>query len=40
LVVAKAPAPGIEVKFVMQSFPLGVGLRKGGPKRQAWIING
>lgn len=33
----KAPALGVEVKFVMQSFPLGVGLRKGEPKLQAWI---
>ena len=36
-VAAKAPAQGIEVKFVMQSFPLGVGLRKGEPKLQTWV---
>ena len=36
-VVGKAPALGMEVKFVMQSFPLGVGMRKGEPGLQAWI---
>lgn len=36
-VAAKAPALQMETKFVMQSFPLGVGLRKGEPKLQAWV---
>lgn len=36
-VASKAPALGVEVKFVMQTFPLGVGLRKGESKLQAWI---
>ena len=36
-VVAKAPALGVEIKFVMQSFPLGIGMRKGETKLQAWI---
>lgn len=36
-VVGKAPNLGVEIKFVMQSFPLGVGLRKGEPKLQTWI---
>jgi polar amino acid transport system substrate-binding protein len=36
-VVGKVPALGIETKFVMQSFPLGIGLRKGETKLQAWI---
>ena len=37
VVAGKAPALGVEVKFVMQSFPLGVGMRKGEPSLQAWI---
>lgn len=36
-VAGKVPALGVETKFVMQSFPLGIGLRKGEPKLQAWI---
>jgi polar amino acid transport system substrate-binding protein len=36
-VAGKAPALGVETKFVMQSFPLGVGMRKGESKLQAWI---
>ena len=36
-VVEKAPALGIEIKFVMKSFPLGIGMRKGETKLQAWI---
>ena len=32
-----APQRDIEVKFVMSSFPLGIGMRKGEPKLQAWI---
>ncbi|MEA9980939.1 transporter substrate-binding domain-containing protein [Herbaspirillum sp. RTI4] len=36
-VIGKAPALGIEIKFVMQSFPLGVGMRKGETKLQEWI---
>lgn len=36
-VIDKAPARGMEIKFVMKSFPLGIGLRKGEPKLQAWI---
>ena len=32
-----APQRDIEVKFVMQSFPLGIGMRKGEPKLQGWI---
>jgi len=36
-VAGKAPALGMEVKFVMQSFPLGVGMRKGEPGLQAWV---
>ena len=37
VVAGKAPALGVEIKFVMQSFPLGVGLRKGEPALQAWV---
>ena len=36
-VVGKAPALGVEIKFVMQSFPLGIGMRKGETKLQTWI---
>lgn len=36
-VVDKAPALGVETKFVMKSFPLGIGMRKGETKLQAWI---
>lgn len=32
-----APQRDIEVKFVMRSFPLGIGMRKGEPKLQGWI---
>ena len=34
-VAGKAPALGVETKFVMQSFPLGIGLRKGENKLHA-----
>ncbi len=34
-----APQRDIEVKFVMQSFPLGIGMRKGEAKLQGWINN-
>lgn len=33
----KAPSLGLETKFVMQSFPLGIGMRKGESKLQAWL---
>ena len=33
----KAPQRDIETKFVMQSFPLGIGMRKGEAKLQSWI---
>ena len=36
-VAGKVPALGVETKFVMQSFPLGIGLRKGETKLHAWI---
>jgi polar amino acid transport system substrate-binding protein len=36
-VAGKAPALGLETKFVMQSFPLGIGMRKGEAKLQGWI---
>jgi len=36
-VAQKAPALGIETKFVMQTFPLGIGMRKGETKLQSWI---
>ena len=36
-VADKAPALGVETKFVMNSFPLGIGMRKGETKLQAWI---
>lgn len=32
-----APQRDIEVKFVMKGFPLGIGMRKGEAKLQAWI---
>jgi polar amino acid transport system substrate-binding protein len=32
-----APQRDIEVKFVMKSFPLGIGMRKGETKLQGWI---
>ena len=32
-----APQRDIEVKFVMSSFPLGIGMRKGEPKLQGWV---
>jgi len=32
-----APQRDIEVKFVMKSFPLGIGMRKGEPRMQGWI---
>ena len=32
-----APQRDIEVKFVMKSFPLGIGMRKGEAKLQGWI---
>ncbi len=31
------PARDIETKFVMKSFPYGVGLRKGEPELKAWV---
>lgn len=37
VIADKAPAIGLENKFVMQSFPLGMGMRKGEAKLQAWI---
>jgi len=36
-VAEKVPALGVETKFVMRSFPLGIGMRKGETKLQAWI---
>jgi len=36
-VADKAPALGVETKFVMKTFPLGIGMRKGETKLQAWI---
>lgn len=36
-VAAKAPNLGLETKFVMQSFPLGVGMRKGEAAMRAWV---
>lgn len=36
-VAGKAPSLGMEVKFVMQGFPLGIGMRKGEAKLQAWV---
>ena len=33
----KTPALGIETKFVMNSFPLGIGIRKGEPKLRVWV---
>lgn len=36
-VADKVPALGVETKFVMKSFPLGIGMRKGETKLQAWI---
>jgi polar amino acid transport system substrate-binding protein len=36
-VADKVPALGVETKFVMKSFPLGIGMRKGEAKLQAWI---
>lgn len=36
-VADKVPALGVETKFVMQSFPLGIGMRKGETRLQAWI---
>jgi polar amino acid transport system substrate-binding protein len=32
-----APQRDIEVKFVMKGFPLGIGMRKGEAKLQAWV---
>ena len=37
VIVDKAPATNLETKFVMQSFPLGIGMRKGEAKLQTWI---
>jgi polar amino acid transport system substrate-binding protein len=36
-VAQKVPAAGIETKFVMKEFPLGMGLRKGEGRMLAWI---
>ncbi len=36
-IVEKTPTLGIEIKFVMKSFPLGIGMRKGEAKLQTWI---
>src|SRR5438874_8190878 len=36
-VADKAPALGVETKFLMKSFPLGIGMRKGETKLQTWI---
>ena len=36
-VAEKAPALGVETKFVMKSFPLGVGMRKGEARLKTWI---
>ena len=36
-VAEKVPALGIESKFVMKEFPLGIGMRKGETKLQTWI---
>jgi len=33
----KTPALGIETKFVVNSFPLGIGIRKGEPKLRVWV---
>jgi polar amino acid transport system substrate-binding protein len=36
-VAEKMPAAGIETKFVMKEFPLGIGVRKGESRMLAWI---
>ena len=36
-VIDKAPGRGIEIKFEMKQFPLGIGMRKGEAKLQSWI---
>jgi polar amino acid transport system substrate-binding protein len=36
-VAEKVPALGVESKFVMKEFPLGIGMRKGEAKMQAWV---
>ena len=36
-VAEKVPALNVETKFVMKEFPLGIGMRKGETKMQAWI---
>jgi len=33
----KAPHRNVEIKFVMKSFPLGIGMRKSEPKLRAWL---
>ena len=37
--VNKAPARQLELKFVLRTFDLGVGMRKGEPKLMAWVNN-
>ncbi|MGH8856455.1 MAG: transporter substrate-binding domain-containing protein [Polaromonas sp.] len=36
-IVAKAPKLEVETKFVIKTFPLGIGIRKGEPKMLAWV---
>jgi len=36
-VLQKAPQKDLVVKFVMQTVPLGIGMRKGEPELKAWI---
>jgi len=36
-VADKMPAAGIESKFVMKEFPLGIGVRKGENRMLSWI---
>src|SRR5450830_149564 len=36
-VLAKAPQKDLAIKFVMQTVPLGIGLRKNEPEHKAWL---